>query len=171
MRRDPERQRRRRPDGWWYPWIFVAGMLVVIAVNGVLVAYAVDSFPGLDTENAYRKGLNYNRTIAAAQEQAERGWQMQFDVTPGAVDGEAREASLRVRLQDRGGVPLSRLEVGAILTRPAQGGFDQTVALAPLGEGTYAATVRLPMPGGWQVRIVARRDGESFQESRRLFLP
>ena len=48
---------RPRQPGWWYPWIFVGGMLVVIAVNGVLITMAVSTFSGIETEEHYRKGL------------------------------------------------------------------------------------------------------------------
>jgi len=60
------RQHRRRAPGWWYPWTFVGGMLLVIVVNGVMISYALGTFPGLSTEDAYRRGLAYNQTIAAA---------------------------------------------------------------------------------------------------------
>ena len=62
--------RRARADGWWYPWIFVFGMLVVIAVNIVLITSAIDTFPGLDTEDAYQKGLAVERGAAVIPDHA-----------------------------------------------------------------------------------------------------
>ncbi|HOT83126.1 MAG TPA: FixH family protein, partial [Candidatus Defluviicoccus seviourii] len=48
-----------RPPGWWYPWIFVGGMLIVVAVNAVMAIVAVGTFSGLETTDHYRKGLAY----------------------------------------------------------------------------------------------------------------
>ena len=33
----------------WIPWVFVGGMLLVVAVNGVLIVAAVDTFTGVTT--------------------------------------------------------------------------------------------------------------------------
>src|SRR5690606_15078373 len=63
-----------RPRGWWYPWLFVAALGLVVAVNGVLISYAVGSFSGLDTAQPYERGLDYNATLAAARAQEEMGW-------------------------------------------------------------------------------------------------
>ncbi|QLH39782.1 MAG: FixH family protein [Defluviicoccus sp.] len=84
---------QRRPQGWWYPWTFVVGMLVVVAVNVVLITYAIGTFPGLDTEDAYRKGITYNQTLAAAHEQEARGWQadIQFHNTDETTTGTSGE--------------------------------------------------------------------------------
>ena len=73
---------RQRADGWWYPWTFVAGMLVVIAVNIALVIYAVGTFPGLETDDAYRKGLAYNKTLAAARAQEARAGRVDVRYAP-----------------------------------------------------------------------------------------
>lgn len=164
----------RRAPGWWYPWIFVAGMLLVVVVNGVMIALAIGTFPGLQTEDAYRKGLAYNETIAAAEAQAERGWQMRLQVQPAAAvaaPGATRQAALSVRFTDRHGQPLSGLDVQAYLIRPTVAGHDVALPLAAQGGGVYGATVAVPLPGVWDVRIHARQDGASFQQTERIVLP
>jgi nitrogen fixation protein FixH len=177
----------RRAPGWWYPWIFVAGMLLVVVVNGVMIALAIGTFPGLQTEDAYRKGLAYNETIAAAEAQAERGWQMRLQVDPAAptaapapaatapasaeAAGEGRTATLSVRFIDRHGQPVSGLDVQAYLIRPTVAGHDVALPLAPQGAGVYAATVAVPLPGVWDARIHARRGDASFQQTQRIVLP
>ena len=40
---------------------------VMLLANGIFVYFAVATFSGGDTSNAYRKGLNYNDTLAAAE--------------------------------------------------------------------------------------------------------
>ena len=79
---------------------------VIFAVNGVMTYIALDSFSGLATEDAYRKGLRYNEQIAAADAQAAKGWR---------VDVDYRERSGRISLtvRDKDELPLRSLQVTA----------------------------------------------------------
>jgi nitrogen fixation protein FixH len=43
--------------GRWIPWSFVGLFFLVLAVNGTMIAIAVSSFTGLETTNAYQRGL------------------------------------------------------------------------------------------------------------------
>ena len=71
----------RRLTGRQVLWILVAAFGVVFAVNGMMAWLAEKSFPGLVSNDAYREGLEYNRTIAARQAQAALGWQADVEVT------------------------------------------------------------------------------------------
>ncbi len=161
---------KARPRGWWYPWIFVAGMLVVVAVNGVLITLAVGTFSGLETEGHYRKGLAYNDALAAAEAQQRRGWRMDLSFVPEPASGRPRPGDLAVAFVGGDGRPLFDLNVEAVLRRPTHQGFDVAVTLEDRGDGVYGAATTLPLPGQWTVQVHARRNGENFQESRRLLV-
>lgn len=171
--------RRLRADGWWYPWIFVVGMLVVIAVNIVMITYAITTFPGLETDDAYRKGLAYNQTIVAARAQEARGWHVDVRYAPataaaaaGASSGAAgaHEGELVVTVVDRAGQPLYGLDVTAALIRPTREGFDSSLNLEPAAAGEYRGEAVLPLGGQWDVRVSARRGNEDFQATRRIMV-
>lgn len=161
---------RKRSPGFWYPWIFVGGMLVVIAVNAVLASYAVETFPGLETENAYKKGLAYNETIAASRAQDERGWQANVKFAP-ANGSDAHAGSLLVEFADRNGTPLHGLSVSAQLIRPTHGGGDFTVSLVEQDGGLYATTMAFPLPGQWDAWVRADSRSGKFQITRRILVP
>lgn len=166
---------RQRADGWWYPWIFVAGMLVVIAVNVVLVMYAIGTFPGLDTEDAYQKGIAYNETLAASRAQEARGWRVNVQFSPKPAmspdaAGAVHRGELVVTLLDNAGEPLRGLDVTAALVRPTNSGFDTKLALEPQGLGEYRAEAALPLPGQWDVRVSARHGEDSFFATRRIIV-
>ncbi len=164
--------RRARAAGWWYPWLFVGALLLVVAVNGVMIVLAVDSFTGLDTAHPYERGLEYNRTLAAARAQDEMGWQVTFAVAPdGDATGVSFPVAVEARFLDRAGHALTGLAVQALLLRPTVEGHDVEVALVERGGGRYIATTAVPLPGQWDLRIVARSDGLSWQSSRRILLP
>lgn len=164
---------RPRADGWWYPWTFVGGMLLVIAVNVVLVAYAIGTFPGLETEDAYRKGIAYNDTLASARAQEARGWSIDVRYAPRAAAepaGAVRAGELVITLVDKVGEPIGGLDVSAALVRPTHAGLDTRVALAPRSLGEYRAETLLPLAGQWDVRVSARRGDEDFQATRRIIV-
>lgn len=162
--------RRQRPDGWWYPWIFVAAMGVVVVVNGIMVAFALGTWTGLETDGHYEKGLAYNQDLAAARAQAERGWRVTFTLDGVAGVGDVRTARITVAFVDHDGKPLADLDVKAVILRPTSEGHDQQLGLAPVGRGVYASAVTFPLPGQWDVRIHAYRGEVVFQESHRVRL-
>lgn len=158
---------KQRPRGWWYPWIFVAGMAVVVIVNVVMMTLAIKTFPGLETSDAYQKGLAYNQTLAEAREQEARGWTAEVAFAPDAQ----RKGDLRIVLRDRQGRPLDGFAVAVALARPTVGGHDVAAALAPLGGGAYGAPVTVPLAGQWSLSILAKRGEESYRESRKIQVP
>lgn len=142
--------------------LFVAFFGVVFIVNGIFVYIATQSWRGLDTDDAYRKGLDYNETLARADAQSALGWQTEV-----TLDG-ARPV---VRLRDRAGLPLDGLDVSAVARHPVDENADRTLALFGRGGGVYRADVELPAHGQWDLRVeVARRDGPPFLIVQRLWL-
>lgn len=159
---------KQRPPGWWYPWIFVAGMAVVIAVNAVMAYAAVTTFAGLQTENHYRKGLAYNDALAAHTLQTERGWQVELAFAPSPT-GE-NWGTVEARLSDADGAALADLQVTAQFVRPTHRGYDQELALVHQGDGRYTARATVPLKGQWDVRVVAVRGDDRHQDVTRLYI-
>ncbi|HEB79150.1 MAG TPA: hypothetical protein ENI79_01570 [Rhodospirillales bacterium] len=153
-----------REKGWWYPWIFVAFMGVVVAVNLVFMVLANKTWTGLETEGAYEKGLAYNKALLGAKAQAALGWRMDFQFTP--VEGK-----LSAAFHGPGGEALTGMKVKALLIRPTREGFDFSIDLEDKGGGTYAAVIDPPLPGRWTVRIHAYRGADSFQIKREIMAP
>jgi nitrogen fixation protein FixH len=150
----------------WVPMMFVGGFLVVIGVNAMLIYFAQGTFSGLDTASPYERGLDYNETLAAEAAQERRGWQYHA-----VISGESdTERTLQVQLANRDGHPLDGLTLQAYLVRPSNQGLDVTIMPQPAGDGSYVATFALPAPGQWELRVVARGDGVSWQHSERVFV-
>ncbi len=121
----------RRPDGWWYPWIFVAGFLVVIAVNGTMLFFATSTFSGLSVERAFERGNAYNAEIAAERAQAARGFD--FDVVLAARGGGVYAAEIALPLKgqweakliaERAGEPPFRLRQRVPVPPDSSGGAE-----------------------------------------------
>lgn len=157
---------KRANRDWWIPWSFVAFFGVVLLANGIMVFFALESWTGVGTSDAYRKGLAYNEQIAAAEAQAEQGWQATLDYAPeGGLNGR-----LSLALSDRYETPLSDAQVLVELVRPTHEGEDFTVVLAPEGAGRYGASVDFPLAGLWEARLTAEHERGSHRLTARLMV-
>jgi nitrogen fixation protein FixH len=139
-------------------WL-VGGFAIVLAVNGLFVYLALASWNGLVTDNAYERGLAYNRTLAQVRAEAARGWRIEIDYAEGMA---------AVRVRDAEGRALNGLDVEVRFVRPTHEGYDSTIALAGRGEGRYAAAAPLPLPGQWDMLVVARDREGPVHASRRV---
>jgi nitrogen fixation protein FixH len=133
---------------------------IMVLANAVFLYFAVSTFSGGDTSNAYRKGLRYNETLEAEKRQEERGWRTEL-----AYDDRANRLTLKVL--DAAAMPITGLHVGAKLERPATDREDRRVTLEEAGEGVYAATIDLA-PGIWVISITSRPEGEDSDSAYRL---
>jgi len=164
---------KQRPSGWWYPYIFVGAFLVVLAVNVVLMFFATTTFNGLETRAAWEEGNTYNSQIAAEDAQKALGWQVAFASEPEAgapTAAEAKPARLQLVVRDADGNPVDGLAVEAEVRRPTQAGYDRKVRLEPYGPGTYRQVVDLPLPGQWEVRLVASRGDDAYRLRERFLV-
>ena len=150
--------------GRWIPWVFVGLFLLVLAVNGTMIAIAISTFTGLETTQAYEKGLAYNNRLAAVAEQERLGWNAALGVTSA---GEQR-VSLTFDLTDQLGSPITSADVKAVLLRPVQEGHDMTVRLDDQGHGHYAAEVALPLPGQWDIQLNANAREKTYKLAKRI---
>ncbi len=151
--------------------IIVAGFAVVLAVNSVLVYFAINSWTGLETEQHFVKGLKYNDALAAADRQKQLGWRL--DLTPrwAEGDGDTVVGTISVVLADRDGQPLTDLAVHLMAVRPTHEGHDREVGLTHRGQGRYVGRIELPLRGQWQLRVLASRGEDDFQHVERITTP
>ena len=122
---------------------------IIFAANGLLVYFALETWPGLSTQKAYEEGLAYNRTLDAARKQQTLGWSSTVNIA-------GEPATVRARLIGPSG-PVTGLNIRIILRRPVVEGLDVAAALSEKSSGVYSAPVRLPNPGRWTAVLVARR--------------
>ena len=130
--------------------VLLGFFFVMFAVNGVFVYYALTTFNGVETQDAYRSGLAYNTRIAEAERQESRDWRGQVTLSP-----ETRKLSLV--LADGAGFPVPGLTIAAGIGRPATDRFDTRLALSEIRPGTYEAEVPSLGEGNWIVDIEARQ--------------
>jgi nitrogen fixation protein FixH len=150
----------------WAPWAIVGAFLVVFAVNGGLVYFALASWSGLTTDHAYDEGLTYNRVIEETRREAQLGWTLSVGFI---ADAKAKErGQLVVDAHDRAGKPLEKLVIKAEIVRPVGEEADIPLVLERTEGGRYVAPLELPLPGQWDIYVTAK-DGETlFHTGRRI---
>jgi len=153
-RPDPAAARRSA----WIPWVFVGGMALVIAVNGVLIWAALSTFTGVTVGRSYDRGLAYNDVLAEGARQQALGWRASL-----RLEGEA----LRVTVRDQAGRPVAGMLTGR-LERPLEG-TSLPLDFVAAGEGDFLAPAALPRRGQWEARLrLTGPDGAHFDIRERM---
>lgn len=142
--------------------ILIAFFGVIFAVNGVFLYVALDSHPGLTTDDAYREGMRFNDEIARADAQKALGWKTGVSYREGVFAADVR---------DRNGDAVPLLQATAYFSRPVHSDADRRVELKPGKQGRYAAPVSLD-PGAWRVTVELKSPaGRTAHFNGRLEVP
>lgn len=140
--------------------------VLVAAVNGAMLRFALKTFPGVDAENAYKAGLAFNSQIAAAQEQARRNWHVDVGITS---HGNGVLLDIRVR-PGEGNLP-GRLALKGRLAHPVVRSRDITLEASELSPGRFVVPLDIE-PGQWQLDFaISERSIVMFRSTNRLFIP
>ena len=135
---------------------------IIVAVDGFMIYRAVSTFGGLETQDAYKKGLAYNQRISRDAEQARAGWKDTVEIG-------GAPPHLRVALRDQADAAITGKRLVAKVGRPATDRFDMTIDLAETAGGVYEAALSVVVEGSWIVELSAY-DGaaqEPAYEARR----
>lgn len=119
----------------------------VFLVNGVFLYAALSTYTGVVADEPYRKGLNYNERIAAAERQKNLGWVAETALDP--------DAGLTLVLHEAEGAPVSGLFISGVLGRPSTREHDRNVVFTEVAPGRYTANVEALSPGAWLVNLEA----------------
>jgi nitrogen fixation protein FixH len=143
----------------------VAFFAVVTGVNAIMIEAAVSTFGGVETENAYRAGLAFDREAAAARAQDALHWQVQAKVSP-----QAGATLVEVIANDAADRPLAGLQASARLAHPADRRADHPVQLHEIAPGRFQGTTAAVV-GQWALEIELSRAGTlMFRSKNRVFL-
>lgn len=136
-------------------WCLIAFFGTIAAVNALMMTLAIRTFPGIDARNGYDVSQAYNKEIATARQQAERGWVS--DIVMTRVDG---KALVRLTLKAPTGEPIRGLSVEARIKHPSARQQDHVVSLTEAAPGVYEAHEGNVANGSWGLAIEAKSGGE-----------
>ena len=133
---------------------------VMLIVNGIFLYYAVGTFNGFETTNAYSRGLTYNARIAADAAQESRGW-------TASARHDARGEKIVIEVKNRRGAGIAGLMIQGEIRRPATDRQDQKVTFKEGAPARYAIPIELAA-GQWVLLAEAREPGKSGEPAFRF---
>lgn len=131
----------------WYrepwPWILMAGPLIVVIACVNLIWTAIASADGLVTDDYYKEGLAMNQRLQRDHKASELG-----------LHADVMRAGLNVRLliTAKDSTPLPE-EIVLRLTHPTIDGKDQRVPMKSEGAGFYGGKLAADVAGRWHVTL------------------
>lgn len=149
-------------------FLIIAGFFLIIFIaNGFLVYFATSSWTGLETKNAYEKGIKHDSELARARSQDESNFKVSVAVnfTPDKI------LQLSVNARDGSDAPLLGKTVTALVVRPVKEGFDTTINLVEKKPGIYRGAQKLPLAGNWDIKLsIMEADKVIFRSRSRVVL-
>ncbi|MCW2573896.1 MAG: FixH family protein [Frankiales bacterium] len=147
--------------GWKVLAILIAFFGTVATVNGIMVHYALSTFPGVEDDQAYEHGLHYNDDIAAAAHQNNLHWQADGRVVRG-LEGKSK---VTLTFRDAQGAPVTGLDLAGKLEFLPDGNRDMELSLSEGKPGEYWTEIKAEA-GAWLLDVSASRQGETLYRSR-----
>ena len=128
--------------------------LVMFAANGALIYFALHTLHGEQMENSYDASQAFNKRIAEARAQDDRGWKA--DVLTRAEGAGER---VMVEFHDKTGAAISDLAVTARFEHPFDAALDRSVPLVSDGDN-YEGVATPVGRGRWTLIIEGSRGAE-----------
>ncbi len=128
--------------------------LVMFAANGALIYFALHTLHGEALENSYDASQAFNKVIAEARAQDQRGWKA--DVLTRAEGAGER---VMVEFHDKDGAEIPDLAVTARFQHPFDAALDRKATLVSDG-GAYEGVASPLVRGRWTLVIEASRGAE-----------
>ncbi len=136
--------------GWWLGG--KAGSTVHSGFSGV-VAHGQDAAKAVSSE------------LAQTHHESELGWRVELE----GLDVEGPSRALRVRVRDRTGLPVDRIEAEFWLLRPGTARAANALALSAVNPGEYVGVLELPAAGRWLAELRLTRAGVlHYRDTREL---
>lgn len=148
--------------GWFY--VFFG---VIFIMNGIMIYIANTSWTGLDTDNAYQKGLNYNKQLSQKEQQNASGWQAEitFKKTNNKQTG-----NLYVGISTAEGNPVENVSAIIKIQRPTNSEFDTEYAFETRSDGIFDWPISFPLEGQWDIKVEVMKEEQIFKAEKRLVI-
>lgn len=133
----------------WYrepwPWILMAGPVIVIIAGIVTAWLAFSGADGLVDDDYYKQGVTINQRVQRDIEASRRG--LAADI---ALVDEGRQ--VRIELKDKAGM-IRPPQLDLRFSHPTRAGLDQHLALKLSSNGRYIGELDRALSGRWYVAI------------------
>jgi nitrogen fixation protein FixH len=144
---------------------FIGFFALIIVVNSVFIIKALSTHSGVVTENAYRKGLEYNQILKKAAFQKAEKIQGQIIYQNGV---------LNFQLKDQKDRNIENAKVSIYGRRTVTNAQDFKIQLNPISPGLYQKKFDFPGRGHWVLSLEAQWPTPShytYQIMEEIYIP
>lgn len=128
---------------------FLFGLVVFFMLMDVFfIGIAVKTFSGVQTENAYQKGVDFDKIHNQEIYDKDIGWKVKLHLND-------LQNKIQLDLSDKVNVPITGAKIQAKIISPVTAKFDQALFLKEVSEGKYEANFQPKYKGQFEVRIKA----------------
>ncbi len=149
-------------SGWrFFPYAMVGSIGLMVVIDSGLAWTALRSFPGLAATDVFDHSNLYDQVLDIAAREAQLGW---------TVAGTVENGQPLLALTDRAGQPLRGLRIEATAERPLGAANITTPSFREVAPGRYLATVALPLPGQWDLKLALHSETAVLHATRRVIV-
>ncbi|MDQ6989541.1 MAG: FixH family protein [Mariprofundaceae bacterium] len=150
-------------------WAILGLFATIFVVNYGFISVALNTNPGLVTEEYYKYGLQQNKIGKQYRKQEARGWQVQLNFNPDWAINQAQLIQLVVTDQYSQTISGGQAELTAY--RPSDAKADVAISLVETAEtGIYEAQLSLPIQGVWDMNVLFRKGEEKHMLNQRIVI-
>ena len=170
-------QFRQRSSGrmHWAPKLLTAFFIGLVGLNATLLYISTKGLPeplarwwlGSDGGAVYSgfsgvvsHGQNAAKAVSSELTETHResqlGWQVEFS----GLEGDSNSRLVQVRVRDRTGLPVDRVDAELSLQRPGAAAPTLTLILQSTEAGVYMGSLTLPASGRWLLELRLKQDGK-----------
>ncbi|MDT3706827.1 MAG: FixH family protein [Thiobacillus sp.] len=182
-------QFRQRSAGrmHWAPKLLITFFVGLVFINAILLHIATKGLPapiarwwlgghGSTVYSGFSGVVPHDRGAAKAVSselsQAHRESQVGWQVEVSGLDGEGMTRPLQVRVRDRTGLPVERIEAQLQVSRPGAAAPAVMLPLEAIEAGVYIGALTLPAAGRWLAELRLMQGGElRYQTTLELAAP
>lgn len=150
------------------PWLrgILAVVGVTVMVNLAFILYAFWAPPELVAKDYYERGQNYFHEEIKREQSAGDAWRLQLLAPDKPKLNMEQDYRLYVMDHEGRAVNSGKVVLFVYRTNAAENDFKQE--LHYVDSGTYAATLRLPLPGTWDLIAQIRSGGQKYDVAQRI---
>ena len=148
---------------WFIGWMVL--LIVVIAMNVVMIMFAMEDSPGVVTDDFYERGQTYDKELNE-RNKTNPGWKVEYIQQVAIIQNQT--TSIQFKLSNKDGSAVLADKVMLYLYRPANKNDDFFVALTTTDGINYTGDVRFKLKGAWDAVIEVTKQKEIRNFAQRL---
>jgi nitrogen fixation protein FixH len=138
---------------------FVLFFSTIIILDSIFIYLAVSTQTGLVTDQAYERGLDFNKTLSIAENQPNISQTFLY-----------QDGKLIWEIAEKSGKPIDNAIVSANVIRPVIEGYDFYIEFKHVKNGLYQASPDFPLKGLWRLKLQCKWGDKQYQSSQEIIV-